>query len=404
MNHKSEMAQCRRLRRIDLQLLLGYTKISIGKSAGDQFGVKVLIGGKGMNWERKRKALRLASANARCLVAQRVYLKTGIDVTRPVQVFALVNRQCNARCKMCDCWRDPNPEELPAETWIRCLGELKRLSPTFHINFSGGEPLVKRDFIQIIEFCRQKDIVAGITTNGILLNEKNVDRVIACNLFNINVSLDSMRDEVHDGIRGVPGTLSRVKKNLDLLMKRRIETGATGTVILKPMVCAENMSGLHEIVTYAQEMGMTGVNFQPVFDWSEESKEMGAVDAAELQDTIDRLIEMKNSGYPILNSEASIAQWVGYFRGDPPPPRESPCVVSLRNLELHANGTVTLCGFADATIGNFADNNIGKIWYSEKARKMRAALIRCNRLCLATCVVKRSMKDYAALFMRMVKS
>jgi hypothetical protein len=44
-----------------------------------------------------------------------------------------------------------------------------------------------------------------------------------------------------------------------------------------------------------------------------------------------------------------------------------------------------------------------EMWRSPEARKLKKALTRCKRLCLATCVIRRSLKDYLDLFKRLSK-
>lgn len=350
----------------------------------------------------KNPTMALAAANLRNLAAEKLYLKTGIDTTRPIQIYSLINTRCNARCRMCNCWRKEDPPELPASAWIGFLKGLKEFSGTYNVSFSGGEPLVKKDLFEILDFCSRERIIAGITTNGILLKGDNVKKLIDSNLYNLNVSLDSMDDAIHDDLRGVPGLLARLRANMDEFVAYRDQTGSKIHIILKPMVCSETLPGLHKIVEYAKEMGIDGVNFQPVFEWSEESKEMAKVDRTVLNETIDRLAEMKKNGYPVLNSEASMRQWNEYFDGTLAG-HTGQCVVALRNLSVSQDGTIHLCGFLDTNIGNITDGHIRDLWNSPKARKFRSSLVDCKKACLSTCVVKRGLKDYVSLFRRLMR-
>lgn len=346
------------------------------------------------------RTIRLAAGNIRNIAAEQLYLKTGIFLAKPIQIYAIINTKCNARCRMCTCWRNNSDDELPASIWIRALKELKELSSTFNVSFSGGEPLMKKDLYEILEFCKEQNITFGVTTNGLLLNEKNVQRLLNCNVFNINISIDSMIDEIHDSIRGVPGCLAKVKKNVEYLVEQKRKTGSRVSIMMKPVVCSENLPDLQKLAEYAKDIGIAGVQFQPIFEWSEESKQMTNVDPGLLKDMIDRLIEMKAEGYPILNSELTIRQWTDHFTGKLPE-RTSPCVVGLRSLTIKQDGEVVLCGVCNAYIGNIKDSSVGDLWYGEKTKKIRAALVKCDRLCLASCVVKRRFRDYVDLFRRL---
>ena len=346
--------------------------------------------------------VKLGMSNVRNKVAESLYLKLNVDITRPIQIYGIVNNRCNAKCRMCDSWRYEELSELPASVWIRALTSLNSFVGTFHINFSGGEPLLKRDFIDILEYCDKARIMAGFTTNGLLLGQKNVQRIINLKLFNINISLDSMEDNIHDEIRGFPGMLSKVKENIKYLIAQKQISGSVFQIILKPIVCSRNLNCLDKIVEYAKDMNLTGVNFQPVFKWSKESEEMFKVDKENLDVMIEKLIGMKKRGYDILNSEASIRQWKLHF-DEIIPGRNSLCVVPLRNLTIKPNGDVFMCGFRDLKIGNIGNDDMEKMWHSEETRKLRKVLVNCNKLCTATCVVKLSWKDYIELLFKLVK-
>jgi len=346
------------------------------------------------------QAVQLAKSNARSIAAQWLFLKTHIDITRPVQTYALLTTRCNCKCVMCDFWREQPRDELSTETWLRYLEQLRRLSGPVSVNFSGGEPLLRKDLIELLTKCREIGLAAGIVTNGLLLNSQNIAKLLAAEPFNINISIDSLRDELQDAMRGVPGSLAKVKRNIEDLMKALGETEGRTKVILKSIVSKDTLDGLTDLTRYAADVGMSGISFQPVFEFSDESKDMLRVEPALLEKVLSELIAMKTSGYPILNSEASMRQWPTYFAGEVAE-RRVPCVVALRDLFIYPNGDAIVCGTCNTVIGNIAREDIGSIWQSATARKLRRGLVNCSKLCLNTCVVKRSLKDYISLFSRL---
>jgi MoaA/NifB/PqqE/SkfB family radical SAM enzyme len=111
---------------------------------------------------------------------------------------------------------------------------------------------------------------------------------------------------------------------------------------------------------------------------------------------------MKKEGYNILNSEASIRQWLPHFNEEIPE-RNSPCAVALRNLNIISNGDVSMCGFRESKIGNIKNDDFREMWHSERTQKLRKALVNCKKLCTATCVIKRSWKDYIDLFVKLME-
>ena len=345
----------------------------------------------------------MALGHIRGMIAGQLYLKWDIDITCPVQVYGVINYTCNAKCLMCGCWREKKTDELPARDWIRALQSVKKTSGNFHVNFSGGEPFLKKDFFDILEFCSKEKIMAGLTTNGLLLNKKNIERVLRLNVTNINISIDSMDENIHDTIRGIPGLLRKVKSNIEYLVLEKERLKKDVQIIIKTIVGSLNINGLDNIVKYAGEMNLTGVNFQPVYKWTEESEEMLKVNSEVLSLAIDNLIALKKEGFNILNPVEAMRDWRYYFEGIAPK-QYAPCTIALKNLTIYPNGDTYLCESRKAKIGNIKENDITKLWKSDLAKQFRKDLVQCKKTCTETCVVKRRWKDYFDLFLKFLKT
>src|ERR1039458_4562297 len=88
-------------------------------------------------------------------LVEEVYLKTGMDATKPVAFYGLVNERCNVKCQYCEFWRLPEyVKELSSAQWQAALLSVKEFVGEFSINFSGGEPMIKPGFIDLLCWCR----------------------------------------------------------------------------------------------------------------------------------------------------------------------------------------------------------------------------------------------------------
>jgi radical SAM protein with 4Fe4S-binding SPASM domain len=346
--------------------------------------------------------VKFTFSNVRNKFAEKIYINWGIELTRPIQIYGIINDTCNAHCPMCGRWRRSQLRELPASDWIRTLKSIKKTAGTFHINFSGGEPLLKKDFFEILEFCTKEKIMAGFTTNGLLLNKKNIDKILNLKIANINISVDSMDNKIHDTMRGMPGLLDKVKKNIEYLVSEKNRLKNKVQILLKPTVGSFNMDGLGDIVLFAKDLKLTGVNFQPIYKWTAEAEMMFKVDHKKLCDTIDKLVEMKKKGFNILNTIESIRDWRLHFE-EVIPKQNSPCLVALRNLTISPDGDIYLCALGKPKIGNIMVDDIGLLWKSDMTKKYRKAQVNCKQVCTETCVVKRSWKDYANVFFKFLR-
>ena len=118
--------------------------------------------------------------------------------TLPV-VILYVTEGCNLRCLTCS-YRNPLPGELSLPE-IRDLADSLGRFGLRHIVYSGGEPLMRRDFPEICEIFAGQGVQQTLLTNGLLL-KKRWDQIRGL-LSEIIVSLDGPEAEIHDGIRGV---------------------------------------------------------------------------------------------------------------------------------------------------------------------------------------------------------
>lgn len=337
------------------------------------------------------------------IIAEKIYSAASIDLTKPTQVYAIINRHCIARCRMCNSWKEVDTVELDAKIWIKFLSSLQSFNPFFNINFTGGEPLYKRDFIDILEFCSSAGIMAGFTTNGKLLTRTVSERLMKMELFNIHLSIDSLRPEVHDKARGVPGMLHSELENLAYLLEQKAAQKNRTPIFIKTNVFNENLDDLEGLVDYCQQNHIQGILFQPILKWTDGAKEMFVVDQAKLDRTIRRIILLKQEGYPILDSEGQIRAWKDHFN-DLVPARQGMCKTVLRNLTIQPNGDMTLCGLVESTIGNIQTDDIREVWHSARTREIRKRLVNCTGVCTTSNMVSRNFRDYLQILGRLVRN
>src|SRR4029077_18553697 len=108
----------------------------------------------------------LALKHVRNAFAEELYLHTHKDYTRPIVVYGMVNEWCNYKCRYCDYWRlKEYKEEMTIAEWQKALLSLQEFVGPYHIEYSGGEPFIKKGFVDLLEFCSKHGINWGVTTN-----------------------------------------------------------------------------------------------------------------------------------------------------------------------------------------------------------------------------------------------
>ena len=125
-------------------------------------------------------------------------------------IFAglFITDRCNLRCKMCDYWkRKSDKNYLTPTQWRQVLNKLG----VTRVHIIGMEPLLYKDFDVLLKSISKPGRTIMLTTNGLLL-EKHLSAIHRY-VHNTAVSLDGL-PEVHDSIRGVPGTFNKAFNSL----------------------------------------------------------------------------------------------------------------------------------------------------------------------------------------------
>ncbi|NCD00844.1 radical SAM protein [bacterium] len=126
-----------------------------------------------------------------------------------------LTNNCNLRCKHCYMFSgEINNEEIDVDYWKEIMKVLKSNGVKV-VTFTGGEPLVKEGFYEILDFAYKNFSSVILLTNGTLINESNYN-YIASRCREIQISLDGPSKELHEAIRG-KGTYFKTINAIKLL-------------------------------------------------------------------------------------------------------------------------------------------------------------------------------------------
>jgi MoaA/NifB/PqqE/SkfB family radical SAM enzyme len=93
----------------------------------------------------------------------------------PAEVTYLVTSACNAKCRHCYLNAgQPLPDELTLEDIKKLFADLYDAG-TINIEFSGGEPLLRHDFMEMLNIAQSSDLAISICSNGLLINKKTAE-------------------------------------------------------------------------------------------------------------------------------------------------------------------------------------------------------------------------------------
>jgi len=281
---------------------------------------------------------------------------------RPFVLSHGINARCNLRCPFCEYWRRPGPE-MTLDAIFAMLEDAKSFGIGVY-NAWTAEPLLRPDLPDILRHAKSLGITTSLITNGMLLSERAHE---LGDLDYLSVSVDGI--ESYQEIRGVP--LEPVLAGI------RAAQEAGHQVLMNCVISRKNLAELEDLVHLAEELGAL-VSFEPLHETPEvEGKvwdEMGIGDAdlPAFRRSIDRLIEMKREGRPIINS----ITYLKMVRDQRPNFRcHAPQIV----LHVASDGTIMNCRVHKEPLGHVSQG-IANVW--EASIERREEIVRECEGCL----------------------
>ena len=127
-------------------------------------------------------------------------LKSGLDA--PICLTWELTYACNLQCVHClSSSGQRDPRELSTSEAMRVLDELRDLQ-VFYINIGGGEPMVRRDFFDLVEYSVGNGIGVKFSTNGAFIDTEKARRLASMDYLDIQISLDGVDEATNDAVRG----------------------------------------------------------------------------------------------------------------------------------------------------------------------------------------------------------
>ncbi|MFM1751951.1 MAG: hypothetical protein RL119_913, partial [Actinomycetota bacterium] len=141
-------------------------------------------------------------------------MKTGLDA--PICLTWELTYACNLQCVHCLSSSGQRDErELSTAEAKRVLDELRDLQ-VFYINIGGGEPMVRRDFFELLEYSIAQGIGVKFSTNGAFINAEKARQLASMDYLDIQISLDGIDAATNDAVRG-EGSYDMARRAMDNL-------------------------------------------------------------------------------------------------------------------------------------------------------------------------------------------
>ncbi|WP_244603343.1 radical SAM protein [Methanococcoides sp. NM1] len=266
---------------------------------------------------------------------------------RPFVLSHAVNSRCNMSCSFCEYWKEPG-DEMSLDDIFRMLDDAHSFGIGAY-NAWTVEPLLREDLPQILAYAKSKGMITSLITNGKLLKERIND---LDDLDYLSVSVDGTKS--YKEIRGIDFEII-----MDAIMA--VKDKLKNPLLMNCVISSKNLDDIEELIQLARDIDVK-ISFEPLYEFRGIKEDvwgnMGIRDMEKYQCTIDRIIEMKKDGYPIINSLTYLKMIKELKKG-------YNCHVNNLILDVTADGSIENCRVHRGSLGNVKDG-IVNVWKASK--------------------------------------
>lgn len=175
------------------------------------------------------------------IMQKRIPVVGGIEVTF----------RCNVRCRHCyvpEGERNPR-REMSTQQIFRILDEITE-EGCLWLLLTGGEPLLRKDFLDIYTYAKKKGMLVTVFTNGSLITEKVVRCFQDLPPYLVEITLYGMTDQTYDRVTQTKGSFQKCLRGINLLLEARVP------LKLKTVVMNSNKHEVWDMKHFAESLGV----------------------------------------------------------------------------------------------------------------------------------------------------
>jgi len=286
----------------------------------------------------------LASKYARCLFYRRG--------SRPLEVQIELTNQCNFNCDMCPRHHLNTPERnMTQDTFDKVLAGIEGVREVILTGW--GEPLIHPQFFDFAGQIKETypSVLVRFTTNGCLLDEPSVQKVVALDIDSVSISMDSLKDTGGHGHRKP----SEVAENVRRLVKARGRRSRP-EVVLQATINRGGAKDLEDIVRFGSEAGVNRLNlvrlittFDPDLPRPDEQEEISIIRATR------QLGAQLGLEVVSINDPNLAMRWMTHD--------DKLCIKSVYHAYITVDGDVTpCCNLRNEVMGSLLNESMKSIW------------------------------------------
>lgn len=307
------------------------------------------------------------------LVRLHLYSRIGVKAlrpnrTHPFRASIAPTENCNSRCITCNYWKGRWEDKVSKERWVEVIWQLRAVGVS-RLRFTGGEPLLRRDFFEILTEIRhlQLDKVT-LATNGLLLGKFAAEIQDSC-LTDLAVSIDGL-DQTNDRIRGVRGYFELVTSGLQSIRGKRI-------TVMTTLVSA-NVDDLAGLIEMCEDNGWKWdfnlLDNRPYFLRGADMESLWP-DRKQVEQSFDIIEQHRNASAMSRINNTQLRYAKAHYLGEIL--REPMCFLGYIDLDIDSSGNVYSGCYPLPPLGTILEKDVPQILSSpEYARRLEVMLRR----------------------------
>ncbi len=174
-------------------------------------------------------------------------LKRGLDA--PICLTWELTYACNLACVHClSSSGRRDPAELSTEQVLALIDEMAALQ-VFYVNIGGGEPMIRPDFYDLVDYATTNGVGVKFSTNGSRIDRAGATRLAAMDYTDIQISIDGADEATNDAVRGA-GSFATARSAMDNLAE-----AGFGPFKISVVMTRHNIGQLSQLEALADRYG-----------------------------------------------------------------------------------------------------------------------------------------------------
>jgi MoaA/NifB/PqqE/SkfB family radical SAM enzyme len=280
---------------------------------------------------------------------------------RPLSAHVKLTENCQAKCISCDYWKSRWEDGINSDRAVDLVNQIAALGIR-SLRFTGGEPLLRRDFFEILKKANTSPLKRIIVqTNGLLIKKLHKD-INDSAISDISVSIDGLK-ETNDRIRGIQGYFDLGIEGIKLLRNKRVAISVT-----------LNRISVSELQTLAEVAHGVGAELE-VNILSRNLYFFKDADIASMWPERNDVVEIAKFLRETLKRPSYEVDYVTQYYNNEIT-EEPPCVLGYLQVFVVSNGDVLTGCYPLKPVGNILKDSLENILASEAYSRQSVAMIR----------------------------